>query len=128
MSARRIDGKAAAAALRERVAGAVARFRSQRRPRAGPCGRAGRRRSAERGLCPLEEPRRRAEAGMESFEHKLPADDQRGRAAGAGRSSSTPIRAVDGILVQLPLPPQIDERAVIDAHSIRTRTSTAFIR
>ena len=111
MTARIIDGKAAAAALRGEVASEVARFRHA-------TGRAP-------GLAVVligEDPasavyvraKRKAtiEAGMESFEHKLPADTaQAGLLALIDKLNADP--AVDGILVQLPLPPQIDERVVI---------------
>ena len=52
MTARLIDGKAAAAELRARIAAEVDRLPRRDRPRAGPRGGAGRRRSGERGLCP----------------------------------------------------------------------------
>jgi methylenetetrahydrofolate dehydrogenase (NADP+)/methenyltetrahydrofolate cyclohydrolase len=49
---------------------------------------------------------------MQSFEHRLPADTgQEVLLALVDRLNDDPT--VDGILVQLPLPPQIDERAVI---------------
>jgi methylenetetrahydrofolate dehydrogenase (NADP+)/methenyltetrahydrofolate cyclohydrolase len=52
------------------------------------------------------------EAGMESFEHRLPAlTTQEDLVALVDRLNADP--AVDGILVQLPLPPQIDERVII---------------
>jgi methylenetetrahydrofolate dehydrogenase (NADP+)/methenyltetrahydrofolate cyclohydrolase len=52
------------------------------------------------------------EAGMESFEHLLPASTEQDElVALIDRLNADP--AVDGILVQLPLPPQIDERVVI---------------
>lgn len=111
MSARLIDGKAAALALRERVAGEVALFR-------GATGRVP-------GLAVVlvgEHPPSAAyvrskikatrEAGMESFEHRLPADvSQADLVETIDRLNADP--AVDGILVQLPLPPQIDERVII---------------
>ena len=54
------------------------------------------------------------EAGLASFQHRLPAIDERSRASGAvARLNADP--AVDGILVQLPLPKQIDPQRVIDA-------------
>jgi len=53
-------------------------------------------------------------AGMESFEHRLPESiGQDALIALVGRLNAD--EAVDGILVQLPLPPQIDEPAVIRA-------------
>jgi methylenetetrahydrofolate dehydrogenase (NADP+)/methenyltetrahydrofolate cyclohydrolase len=54
------------------------------------------------------------EAGMLGFEHKLAADtSQDDLLALVGRLNAD--SAVDGILVQLPLPVQIDEQAVIEA-------------
>ena len=53
------------------------------------------------------------EAGMASFEHKLPADTtQAALLALVETLNADP--AVDGILVQLPLPAGLDEKAVID--------------
>jgi methylenetetrahydrofolate dehydrogenase (NADP+)/methenyltetrahydrofolate cyclohydrolase len=52
------------------------------------------------------------EAGMASFEHKLPADTaEADLLAVVERLNADP--AVDGILVQLPLPGHIDEQKVI---------------
>jgi methylenetetrahydrofolate dehydrogenase (NADP+)/methenyltetrahydrofolate cyclohydrolase len=54
------------------------------------------------------------EAGMISFEHRLPADtSERDLLAAVARLNADP--AVDGILVQLPLPKQIDTARVIEA-------------
>ena len=111
MTAKLIDGKAAAFALRERIAGAVERFRDA-------TGRAP-------GLAVVligEHPPSAAyvrskvkatrEAGMESFEHRLPASvTQDELIAVIDGLNDDPT--VDGILVQLPLPPQIDERVII---------------
>ena len=111
MTATIIDGKARAAALRARVAAEVAPFRE----------RAGR----APGLAVVlvgEDPasavyvrskgRATREAGMESFEYRLPADvSQYALLALVDRLNADP--AVDGILVQLPLPKHIDERVVI---------------
>ncbi len=111
MTARVIDGKAAAAALRGRVGGEVAKFRAA-------TGRAP-------GLAVVlvgEDPasavyvrsknKATLEAGMQSFEHKLPATaTQAELEALVDTLNANP--AVDGILVQLPLPPQIDEAAII---------------
>ena len=111
MTAKRIDGKAAAQALRERIAGEVSRFRES-------IGRAP-------GLAVVlvgEDPasavyvrskaKATVEAGMESFEHRLPATaSQEELVALVDRLNADP--AVDGILVQLPLPRQIDERVII---------------
>jgi methylenetetrahydrofolate dehydrogenase (NADP+)/methenyltetrahydrofolate cyclohydrolase len=111
MTAKLIDGKAAALALRERVAGEVSRFREAK-------GRAP-------GLAVVlvgEHPPSAAyvrskvkathEAGMESFEHRLPASvSQQELLAVVDQLNADP--AVDGILVQLPLPKQVEETAII---------------
>jgi methylenetetrahydrofolate dehydrogenase (NADP+)/methenyltetrahydrofolate cyclohydrolase len=111
MTATIIDGKTFALDLRARVADEVARFVSA----------AGR----KPGLAVVlvgEDPasavyvrskhKATIAAGMESFEHRLPADtDQASLLALVDRLNADP--AVDGILVQLPLPRHIDERAVI---------------
>ena len=110
MSAKRIDGKAAALALRERVAGQVARFRAA-------TGRAPGLAVVLVGDDPASAVYVRSkgkatrEAGMESFEHLLPVSTSQDElVALVDRLNADP--AVDGILVQLPLPPQIDERVV----------------
>src|SRR5215467_13306289 len=54
------------------------------------------------------------EAGMQSFEHKLPATTGQAELLTLVRRLNADP-AVHGILVQLPLPPQIDPTAVIDA-------------
>jgi len=111
MTARRIDGKAAAAELRERVGQAAAEFRAAQ-------GRAP-------GLAVVlvgEHPPSAAyvrskikatlEAGMESFEHRIPAETSEAELlAVVERLNRDP--AVDGILVQLPLPPQVDAARVL---------------
>ncbi|WP_375250148.1 bifunctional methylenetetrahydrofolate dehydrogenase/methenyltetrahydrofolate cyclohydrolase FolD [Sphingomonas sp.] len=111
MSARIIDGKAFAAALRVRVGQAASHFTARigRKP----------------GLAVVlvgEDPassvyvrskgKATVAAGMESIEHRLPADtDQATLTALIDRLNAD--EAVDGILVQLPLPRHIDERAVL---------------
>jgi methylenetetrahydrofolate dehydrogenase (NADP+)/methenyltetrahydrofolate cyclohydrolase len=111
VTARIIDGKAAAAALRARVAAEVAKFRVA-------TGRAP-------GLAVVlvgEDPasavyvrnkgRATVEAGMESFEHRLSADIGEGELLDlVDRLNAEP--AVDGILVQLPLPDHIDANKVL---------------
>ena len=111
MTARIIDGKAAAAALRARAAAEVTKFRAV-------TGRSP-------GLAVVlvgEDPasavyvrsknKATLEAGMESFEHRLPATaSQVELIALVDQLNADP--AVDGILVQLPLPPHIDEAAII---------------
>ncbi|WP_304620943.1 bifunctional methylenetetrahydrofolate dehydrogenase/methenyltetrahydrofolate cyclohydrolase FolD [Paracoccus sediminilitoris] len=112
MTAQIIDGKAFAARLRTRIAAEVANM-------------------AERGITPGlavvlvgEDPasqvyvrskgRMTREVGMESFEHRLPVDTaQDDLLALVARLNADP--AVNGILVQLPLPDHMDEAAVINA-------------
>jgi methylenetetrahydrofolate dehydrogenase (NADP+)/methenyltetrahydrofolate cyclohydrolase len=113
MTARVIDGAAIAAALREKVAAAARRL------------------TAEHGIVPglavvltgdnpasalyVRNKAAQTEAGgMRSFVHRLPASasaaDLLDRIAALNADP-----AVDGILVQLPLPPQIDPHAVLAA-------------
>lgn len=110
-----IDGKAFAQGLRARVAQHAASF-------AAATGR-------KAGLAVVlvgEDPasqvyvrnkgRQTIECGMESYEHKLPADTaEADLLALVGRLNADP--AVDGILVQLPLPGHMDEQNVIAAIS-----------
>ena len=111
MSAALIDGKAFAAGLRARVAERVPAFRAA-------AGRAP-------GLAVVlvgEDPasavyvrskgKATREAGMESFEHRLSADvDQATLIALVDQLNADP--AVDGILVQLPLPAHLDAQEVL---------------
>lgn len=111
MTARIIDGKAFAADLRARVAEGAAAVLAK----AG-------RKSGLAALLVGDDPassvyvrlkgKATIAAGMESFEHRLSADTrQDDLLALVDRLNADP--AVDGILVQLPLPPQIDERVVL---------------
>ncbi len=111
MTVRLIDGKAAAATLRARVAGVVHRFLAA-------TGRAPGLAVVLVGEDPASSVYVRAkgkatiEAGMQSFEHKLPADtSEADLLALVDQLNADP--AVDGILVQLPLPSQIDANKVI---------------
>ena len=111
MTARLIDGKAAAAALRAQVAEGTTEFKNK-------TGRAP-------GLAVVlvgEDPasavyvrskgKATVEAGMLSFEHKLAADtSEEELLALVDRLNADP--AVDGILVQLPLPSHIDADRVL---------------
>jgi methylenetetrahydrofolate dehydrogenase (NADP+)/methenyltetrahydrofolate cyclohydrolase len=113
MSATIIDGKAFAAGLRARIADGVTAFRAQ-------AGRAP-------GLAVVlvgEDPasnvyvrskgKATREAGMESIEHRLPADvPAEDLLALVATLNADPT--IDGILVQLPLPKHIDEQSVISA-------------
>lgn len=112
MTAKLIDGKARAAALRARVAEEVSRLKAQ---------------GVTPGLAVVlvgEDPasqvyvgsKKKAtiESGMASFEHRLPAEtSQEDLLALLERLNDDP--AVHGILVQLPLPKHIDEERVINA-------------
>ena len=111
MSATIIDGKAAAAALRAEVGGEVAAFRAA-------TGRAPGLAVVLVGEDPASAVYVRAkgkatiEAGMASFEHKLPADTSEADVlALVDTLNADP--AVDGILVQLPLPGHINANKVI---------------
>lgn len=112
MTAKRIDGKAAAAAIRERVAAGVAEF--QRRTGRAP------------GLATVlvgDDPasavyvrsknRATVEAGMAGFAHNLPDTISEGELLQLVTDLNADER-VDGILVQLPLPAQIDATRVIE--------------
>ncbi len=113
MTARIIDGKAIAADLRGKIAGAVARLQ------------------ATHGLVPglavvqvgdnpassvyvRTKSKAVAEAGMRAFDHKLAADIGEAELLGLIDALNADPR-VNGILVQLPLPPQIDAQKVIAA-------------
>jgi methylenetetrahydrofolate dehydrogenase (NADP+)/methenyltetrahydrofolate cyclohydrolase len=113
MTARIIDGKAAAAALRSRVAAGVEALREAT--------------GVQPGLAVVlvgEDPasqvyvrskaRQTVEAGMASFEHRLPETASEAEVlALVARLNADP--AVHGVLVQLPLPAQIDSGRVIEA-------------
>ena len=113
MTARIIDGKAAAADIRRRVADAAAQFRSQ-------AGRAPGLATVLVGEDPASAVYDRSkgkatgEAGMESFSHQLP--EHIGEAALLDLVATlNDDDSVDGILVQLPLPGHIDSAKVIAA-------------
>jgi methylenetetrahydrofolate dehydrogenase (NADP+)/methenyltetrahydrofolate cyclohydrolase len=111
MTARIIDGKAAAAVLRRRVADVAAEFRQKTGRTPGlavvlvgehPPSAAYVRSKVKATL----------EAGLESFEHRIPADiSQEELLALVDRLNADPD--VDGILVQLPLPKHVEEQAVL---------------
>lgn len=107
-----IDGKAFAAGLRARVAAAAANFAAQ-------TGRSP-------GLAVVlvgEDPASQvyvkskgkavAEAGMAGWEHRLPADSDAATLLTLIDSLNADA-GVDGILVQLPLPAHLDDKAVLD--------------
>ncbi|WP_408588916.1 bifunctional methylenetetrahydrofolate dehydrogenase/methenyltetrahydrofolate cyclohydrolase FolD [Novosphingobium sp.] len=106
-----IDGKAFAADLRANVGRLAAQFEAQARRKAGlavvlvgedPASQVYVRSKGKSTL----------EAGMASFEHRLPAEtDEADLLALVEALNADP--AVDGILVQLPLPRHLDEQKVI---------------
>lgn len=113
MTARLIDGKAFAADLRGRVGSRVAVF-------ADRVGRAPGLAVVLVGDDPASQvyvrnkAKQTAEAGMASFEHRLDATTvEADLLALVAALNADP--AIDGILVQLPLPPHIDERLVLAA-------------
>ena len=112
-AARLIDGRAAAQALRSRIAGEVGRFRAA-------TGRAPGLATVLVGEDPASAVYVRSkgkathESGMQSFSHKLAADVSEAELLRLiAKLNADP--AVDGILVQLPLPAQIDSAKVIAA-------------
>lgn len=111
--ARLIDGKAIAADLRARIAADVANLKD--------------REGITPGLAVVlvgEDPasaiyvrskkKHAVEAGMASFEHRLPASATQAELM-ATIDALNADTSVHGILVQLPLPPHMDQRAVINA-------------
>jgi len=108
---RKIDGKAFAEGLRARVAVLAAQFEAHAGRKAGLA-------VVLVGEDPASQVyvrskgKQTVEAGMASFEHRLPADTAEGEVLDlVERLNADP--AVDGILVQLPLPGHIDEQKVI---------------
>jgi methylenetetrahydrofolate dehydrogenase (NADP+) / methenyltetrahydrofolate cyclohydrolase len=112
MTATIIDGKAIAARVREEVKGRVAQLGA---------------RGVTPGLAVVlvgddsasqvyvrGKHKAAAEVGVTSFDHRLPADTSHDRLLGLVRELGADPR-VHGILVQLPLPPQIDATAILDA-------------
>ena len=111
MSATLIDGKAFAEGLRSRVADAAKRFQSD-------AGRAPGLVVVLVGEDPASSVYVRSkgkacrEAGMESIEHRLPETASQEELIALVKRLNADDK-VDGILVQLPLPSQIDDKAVI---------------
>jgi methylenetetrahydrofolate dehydrogenase (NADP+) / methenyltetrahydrofolate cyclohydrolase len=111
MTARLIDGKAYAAGLRQRVAEAAAAFK-QRQGRAPGLAVVLVGEHPPSAAYVRSKAKATVEAGMESFEHRLPANvAQAELIALVDGLNADPC--VDGILVQLPLPAHIDELAVL---------------
>jgi len=112
VSAKLIDGKAVAADLRTSIAAEVAQLASQ---------------GLRPGLAVVlvgEDPasqvyvrskaKQTVECGMASFEHRLPVETSQADLLALIAALNADDR-VDGILVQLPLPPQIDSNLVLRA-------------
>ena len=108
-----IDGKAFAAGLRGRIAKAVSALRRDHRLTPGLA-------VVLVGEDPASQVYVRSkgkqtqETGMKSFEHKLPVETSQADLLALVEKLNNDD-AVHGILVQLPLPDQIEEQAVIDA-------------
>jgi len=108
-----IDGKAFAAQLRERIAAAVARLKEDHGLTPGLAVVLVGENPASR-VYVRSKGKQTVEAGMNSFEHKMPeTTTQDELLAKVEELNNDP--EVHGILVQLPLPPQIDDHAVINA-------------
>lgn len=110
-SASLIDGKAFAENLRARIAEVAAGFEMKANRKAGlavvlvgedPASQVYVRSKGKQTVA----------AGMESFEHKLPADASEEELLAVVEALNADP-AVDGILVQLPLPPHMNEQKVI---------------
>jgi methylenetetrahydrofolate dehydrogenase (NADP+)/methenyltetrahydrofolate cyclohydrolase len=111
MTARRIDGKAAAQAIRDKIAALVPEF-EQRTGR--PPGLATVLVGEDPASAVYVRSKRKAtaEAGMLSFHHQLPDSLSQAELLDLiSQLNADPT--VDGILVQLPLPPQIDAAQII---------------
>jgi methylenetetrahydrofolate dehydrogenase (NADP+)/methenyltetrahydrofolate cyclohydrolase len=113
MSARVIDGKAIAAALRAKVAARVAALKERHNATPGLAVVLVGENPASR-VYVANKARRTVEAGMHSFEHKLPVStSEKELIALVARLNADD--KIDGILVQLPLPAPIDATRVIEA-------------
>jgi methylenetetrahydrofolate dehydrogenase (NADP+)/methenyltetrahydrofolate cyclohydrolase len=112
MTAKRIDGKAAAAAIRERVAAQVTAF-EQRTGRAPGLATVLVGEDPASAVYVRSKNRATAEAGMVSFAHNLPDTTSEDELLQLVLQLNADER-VDGILVQLPLPSQIDATRVIE--------------
>ena len=111
MTAAIIDGKAFAAGLRERVGQQAAEFEKKTGRKAGlavvlvgddPASQ----------VYVASKAKQTVACGMESFEHRLPANASQDELETLVRRLNADT-AVDGILVQLPLPEHLDDKAVI---------------
>ena len=111
--AKTIDGKAFAAGLRAKIAAAVPAFATAAGRKPGlavvlvgddPASR----------VYVANKAKQTVEVGMASFEHRLPADTPQDELVALVQRLNAD-EAVDGILVQLPLPKHLDEMAVVSA-------------
>lgn len=113
MTAIRIDGKAFAAGLRERVGVLAAEFEAKAGRKAGLAvvliGD-----DAASQVYVRSKGKATVEANMESFGHLLPSDTSEEDLLALVEQLNTDPR-VDGILVQLPLPDHLNEQAIIAA-------------
>ncbi|MDO5643172.1 MAG: bifunctional methylenetetrahydrofolate dehydrogenase/methenyltetrahydrofolate cyclohydrolase FolD [Paracoccus sp. (in: a-proteobacteria)] len=117
MAATRIDGKAYAAALRAKIADQVAALKEAHGITPGlavvlvgddPASQ----------VYVASKGRQTVEVGMNSYEHRLPADaGMADLLALIGRLNGDP--AVHGVLVQLPLPPHLDDAELINAIAVK---------
>jgi methylenetetrahydrofolate dehydrogenase (NADP+)/methenyltetrahydrofolate cyclohydrolase len=112
MTAKRIDGKAAAAAIRLRVAEHVAAF-EQKAERAPGLATVLVGEDPASAVYVRSKNRATAEAGMAGFARNLPDTTSEGELLQLVTDLNADER-VDGILVQLPLPAQIDAARVIE--------------
>ena len=121
MTARIIDGKAIAASLRAQVASEVGRLVAEHRLQPGlavvlvgddPAS----------SVYVRSKSKQTVEAGMRSFDYRLSANVAQAELLALVRELNADP-AVHGILVQLPLPAQIDAQQVL-ARLIQPRTST----
>ncbi len=112
-TAKIIDGKAFAAGLREKVAKQVAKLKADHNVTPGlavvlvgenPASQVYTRNKSKQTV----------ESGMESFKFDMPADTSQETLLGKVAELNADAR-VNGILVQLPLPDQIEEHAVVNA-------------
>jgi methylenetetrahydrofolate dehydrogenase (NADP+) / methenyltetrahydrofolate cyclohydrolase len=112
MAARVIDGKAFAASLRARIADDVAAFVAKHGRKPGlavvlvgddPASR----------VYVANKAKQTVEVGMASVEHRLPTDTLQADLIALVRALNADD-AIDGILVQLPLPEHLDDLAIID--------------
>lgn len=116
MTAKIIDGKAIAAALRNETAAGVEKLISEGGPRPGLATVLVGDNPASHTYVRMKR-KASAELGIESIHHELPADTSQETVEGLVKELNADPK-VHGILVQLPLPAGLDEEAVLRAISI----------